>query len=270
MTRAPAVAVLGPRGSYSEQAARKWRPGASLAYQPTPAHVFRAVERGRALVGVVPIENSVAGPVDVTLDLLRESDVSIVAEIALPIRHCLASKGPLKSVRAVASNAMALAQCRRFLERTLPDARAVPVPSTAEAARRASRRPTLAAVASEEAARTYGLRILRRNIQDYRSNATRFIALGRERPAPTRRDKTSLLISLAKDRPGFLHEVLGVFAARRINLTKVESRPTKRKLGEYVFYLDCEGHAGAPPVREALAALRRIAEFRVLGSYPRA
>lgn len=265
-----AVAVLGPRGSYSEQAARKWRPHARLAFQPTPAHVFRAVERGGAAAAVVPVENSVAGPVDVTLDLLRETDVSIVAEIELPIRHCLAAKGPLKSVKAVSSISMALAQCRRFLERTLPDIRTIPAPSTAEAARRASRSPTIAAIASEEAAQVYGLRILKRNIQDYRSNATRFIALGRERPAPTGRDKTSMLISLARDRPGFLHEVLGVFAARRINLTKVESRPTKRKLGEYVFFLDCEGHADAAPVREALAALRRIAEFRVLGSYPRA
>lgn len=267
---ARAVAVLGPKGSYSEQAARKWRPEARLAFQPTPGHVFRAVETGRAGAGVVPIENSVAGPVDVTLDLLRESDVSIVAEIELPIRHCLLSKGSLKSVEAVASNSMALAQCRRFLERTLPDVRVLPAPSTAEAARRAARNPRVAAVASEEAARVYGLRILRRDIQDYRSNATRFIALGRERPAPTGRDKTSLLISLAKDRPGFLYEVLGVFASRRINLTKIESRPTKRRLGEYVFFLDCEGHADARPVREALAALRRIAEFRVLGSYPRA
>lgn len=268
--RKEVVAVLGPRGSYTEQAAQKWKPGARLAYEATPAHVFRAVERKRAAVGVVPIENSVAGPVDVTLDLLRETSISIVAEIELPIRHCLLAKGSLRSVEAVASNSMAIAQCRRFLERTLPDTRAVLVPSTAEAARRASRRPTLAAIASEEAARAYGLRILKRDIQDYRSNATRFVALGREKPAPTGRDKTSLLISLAKDRPGFLHEVLGVFASRRVNLTKVESRPTKRKLGEYVFFLDCEGHAEAAPVKKALAALRRIAEFRVLGTYPRA
>ncbi len=267
---AESVAVLGPKGSYSEQAARRWRPGARLAFQATPAEVFRAVEGGKAAVGVIPIENSVAGPVDVTLDLLRETDSSIVAEIELPIRLCLLGRGPLKSVEAVSSNSMALAQCRRFLERTLPGARTLPAPSTAEAARRASRSPTLAAIASEEAARVYGLRVLKRDIQDYQSNATRFIVIGREPPAPTGRDKTSLLISLARDRPGFLHEVLGVFAERRINLTKVESRPTKRKLGEYVFYIDCEGHADAPPVREALAALRRIAEFRILGSYPRA
>ncbi|MBI4361615.1 MAG: prephenate dehydratase [Euryarchaeota archaeon] len=264
------IAVLGPEGSFSAEAARRWSPRAPLRLCGSIYDAVEAAARGLVPRAIIPLENSVEGSVGEAMDLLREHSLPITAEVPLPVRYCLLSRGPVGGVREVASHPQALGQCRLWLHRHLPGVRLRETSSTAEAARRAARHGGTAAIAGQRAAVLYGLRVLRRDIQDSPENTTRFVVLGGGPPGPTGRDKTSILVTLQRDRPGALHEILGEFARRRINLTRIESRPAKRALGDYVFYIDCEGHREDPRVGAALAGIAGKAALRVLGSYPRA
>ncbi|MHC1580009.1 MAG: prephenate dehydratase [Candidatus Alkanophagales archaeon] len=271
------VAVLGPEGTFSENAARLWLRGASfqLKYYDSISDVFDGVLRGDVDYGVVPIENSLEGSVGETLDLLSKEPVRIVAEVLVPIRICLLARGELSDVKIIMSHPHALAQCREFLRSLRGKVEVRATGSTAHAAKLAEEFKEVAALASEDSASKYNLKVLARDVQD-RNSVTRFVVIARAEgdaevdSEPTGNDKTSIILYL-KDRPGALYEVLGEFAKRKINLTKIESRPSKRALGDYMFHIDCEGHVKDERVREALLRISEKAEMlKILGSYPKA
>ncbi len=275
------VAVFGPRATYTHIAAlHHFGRNVEVIFEPTIADVFLRVEKGEVGVGVVPIENSTEGAVVSTLDSLVESPLTIAAEILLPVRHQLmvhpgtAERDGKPVVKRIASHPQPLAQCRNFLEASYPGIPLATAASTAAAAQEAVRKKGVAAIASELAAEIYGLRIIRRNIEDYAGNTTRFLLLRQEsgpapRPAAKVPYKTSIAFSM-KDRPGALFAMLEPFKRHRINLAKIESRPSKVKTWRYVFFLDMEGHAGEARIRRALGELQEECQFcRVLGSYPR-
>ncbi|HLL85369.1 MAG TPA: prephenate dehydratase [Longimicrobium sp.] len=267
------VAYLGPEGTFTHMAARR-QFGLSARTIPagTIAAVFDEVARGGADFGVVPVENSTEGVVNHTLDTFVESDLKISAEIVLPISHCLLARPGLElaQVERVYSHPQALAQCRKWLSTHLPRAALVEASSTSDAAHRASEDAHGAAVASEAAARVHELDILRQRIEDVTGNVTRFLLIGRQQAEPTGRDKTSVLFS-TRDTPGSLHRVLGGFADRGINMTKIESRPSRRRPWEYVFFVDLDGHQRDPVLAQALELARGDCEtLTVLGSYPKA
>ncbi len=267
------VAFLGPEGTFTHLAARQQFGGSSQALpQGTIAAVFQAVERQRADYGVVPVENATEGAVESTLDAFLDSPVRICAEILLPVDQALLLRPDLDlgSVRRVYSHPQALGQCRRWLETNLPHADRVEAPSTSEAARLAREDAEGAAVASEMAAELFGLKVAETKIQDLAANATRFIVLGPKASEPTGRDRTTLL-AMAQDGPGALLRLLEPLARRGLNLSRIQSRPTRRKLWEYAFFLDVEGHEADPLMAEALTDLRdACASLKVLGSYPQA
>jgi chorismate mutase/prephenate dehydratase len=266
------VAYFGPPGTNTHAAATR-RFGSSMQFVPARsiAEVFDEVERERAAFGVVPVENSTEGAVNVTLDRLIDADVYITGEVTLDITHHLLSRAAdLSEIKVVCSHPQALAQCRAWLSAHLPDVKAEETSSTSAAAERAREDATVAAIASELAARLYEVPVLRPRIEDNPSNSTRFLVIGRQ-PAPaTGRDKTSILFSM-KNEPGVLYSILQPFAARRLNLTKIESRPTKRRPWEYVNFVDFEGHRDTDDVRAVLAEVKERCQFlKVLGSYPAA
>jgi chorismate mutase / prephenate dehydratase len=266
-----AIAYLGPEATFTHQAALK-NFGSSLRFQPcaTIPDVFTAVERGEADHGVVPIENSTEGAVFHSLDMLVETELKIVAQVFLPIEHCLISKEPLEKIKIVFSRDQALGQCREWLRRNLPAAPAEAMDSTAEAVRRARETPGAAAVASRLAAELYGVPIVAAGIQDRADNVTRFLVLGKNVSPPLGqgRDKTSLVFSL-HDQPGALLRALEPFSARGVNLSKIESRPSRQKVWHYYFFIDCLGHWEDAVIQEAVTALRRECPFvKWLGSYP--
>jgi chorismate mutase/prephenate dehydratase len=265
------VAFLGPEGTFTHLAARHQFGGSSQALPQGTIHaVFQAVERARADYGVVPVENATEGAVDSTLDAFLDSPLRICAEILLPVDQALLLRPGLDlgSIRRVYSHPQALGQCRRWLEAHIPQADRIEAPSTSEAARLAREDAEGAAVASELAAELFGLRVAETRIQDLAANATRFLVLGPASAEPTGHDRTTLL-AMAQDGPGALLRLLEPLARRGLNLSRIQSRPTRRKLWEYAFFLDVEGHAEDPLMAEALVEIQSAcASLKVLGSYP--
>lgn len=240
----------------------------------TVSDIFTAVEKGDTDHAVIPIENSTEGSVREALDSFVESDLKIVSQIYLEISHALISTGPLERIERVYSKDQALAQCRHWLQRNLPHARLIDAPSTSRAVQLAKEDPGAAAVAGELAAEHYGVPVIARNIQDKADNTTRFFVLGR-RPSGAvgnGKDVTSLLVSLgdeAASHSGALLRMLMPLAERGINLSKVESRPSKKRPWDYFFFLDVTGHHDDPRMREALSELRKFCPMvKWLGSYP--
>jgi chorismate mutase/prephenate dehydratase len=266
------VAYFGPAGTNTHVAAVR-QFGASAEYVPLRgiADVFTEVERGRAEVGVLPIENSTEGVVNHTLDGLIDSELSICGEVLLEIHHHLLSRASeLSEVKRVVSHPQALGQCRQWLDQHLAGAEVVETASTGAAAEQAVLDPSVAAVASDLAARIYGLPILRERIEDSAHNLTRFVVVGRQAAGRTGRDKTSILFAI-RDEVGTLYRILEPVANARLNLTRIESRPTRRRPWEYVFFVDFEGHRDDPVTQGVLAAVRERCLFvKVLGSYPAA
>jgi len=266
------VAFFGPQGTFTHAAAMKqFGFSAQLVPQKSIPAVFEEVERGRAHYGVVPVENSTEGAVSHTLDMFMESDLQINAEILLEISHFLASRsGRMEDLKKVVSHPQPLAQCRHWLEENLPSMPLVDVGSTALAAQMAAEDETAAAIASEMAASLYGLKILKARIEDSPHNFTRFLVVGKKTPDPSGNDKTSIMFSI-KDQAGILYRMLEPFSKRSINLSKIESRPLKKKAWEYIFFLDLEGHIRDEKICLALEELRGYCQFlKTLGSYPRA
>ena len=269
------IAYLGPEGTYSEQAALEHADQARLIpFASIPAAV-RAVEEGAADQAVVPLENSLEGVVTPTADLLiHHTPLKISKEIVLPIHHCLLVQPGVarRDVRVVYSHPQALAQCRGYLERHLPQAEPLASLSTASAVRemqRSDRRA--AAISSLRAAGLFDATVVDRSIEDVRSNKTRFVVLAASDPPPTGRDKTSICFDFSEDAAGLLHGALDELASRNISMTRVESRPDRRSLGRYIFLIDIEGHREDPLVQGALAGIQaRASMFKVLGAYPRA
>jgi prephenate dehydratase len=273
------LAYFGPTGTYTEEAAIRYgeREGIepSLTAMATITAVYNAVQSGMADEGVVPIENSLEGSVPETLDVLVHSDPPLVIrdEITIPIDHCLLVKPGTQAndVEAVYAHPQALGQCRGFIERCFPKARVEAALSNAAAVEEMMAQNSAAAIAPRRAAEIYGAEVLAQGIQDRTPNLTRFVVLAHADHEPTGDDKTSIALAFDRaDRPGVLVEALKRFAQRDINLSKIESRPSKEKLGTYIFLIDVDGHASEPKIAEAMEETREICSFlRVLGSYPR-
>lgn len=269
-------AYLGPPGTFSHKAAKVWvaknYPGADLVPLRTIPEVLRAIAQNVVDQGILPVENSIEGTVNLTLDGFARYPLFVQGEIILEIEHCLLGKErKIKAFKAVYSHPQALAQCQEFLTQFLPEAELIPVASTAEAARLvAQEKAEAAAIASAFAAACYQLEVIRSGIQAYPNNKTRFWAVASENTTPvTGRDKTSLVFALPENRPGGLYAILREFAQEEIDLTKIESRPTKKELGSYLFYLDCCGHHQEEKLQRVLGRLKaKTAFLRILGSYP--
>ncbi len=268
------VAFLGPEGTFTQQAVFK-QFGHSVRALPLTSieEVFHEVEAGTADFGVVPIENSSEGTVNNTLDMFLTSPLGICGEVELRVHHNLMGQmTALGDVQRVCAHPQALAQCRGWLSENLPGVERVPVSSNAEGARRARDEEGTAAIAPMAAAELYALNVLVPEIEDRADNTTRFLVLGRKPFPPSGQDKTTLLVSGAHtDAPGALFRLLEPLAKHAISMTRIESRPSRRRKWDYVFFIDVEGHAASEPLATALGQLKGQASLcRVLGSYPRA
>ena len=263
------IAYLGPEATFTHQAAIQ-RFGSSLHYVPhkTIADVFQEVSKLRADYGVVPVENSTEGVVTHTLDMFVESDLKIVAQIVMPVRQCLMGNVRREQIRTLFVHPQSLAQCREWIQRELPRVEIIETSSNARSAEMAAKTPQSAAIAGTLAAERYKLRILEYDVQDNVVNVTRFLVLGRKCGPPTGKDRTSIMFSV-RDEVGALHRALTPFRQYRINMTKIESRPSKRKAWEYFFFVDCDGHLQDRKVARAIEQLELQCSFvKVLGSYP--
>jgi chorismate mutase/prephenate dehydratase len=266
------IAFLGPEGTFSQQAVLKHF-GHSVRALPltTIREVFEEVQVSHADFGVVPVENSTEGTVNNTLDMFISSPLKICGEIELRIhQHLLGQMHALENIRRICSHQQSLAQCRRWLDEHLPGIERIPVGSNAEAARRARDEDGTAAIAGQAAAEVYGLNVLFPDIEDTEDNTTRFLVIGRKLFAASGSDKTTLLLSAGDTQsPGTLHRLLEPLARNNISMTRIESRPSRRRKWDYLFFIDVVGHADEPPLKHALDDLKKQSSlFRVLGSYP--
>ena len=266
------VAYLGPEGTFSHAAAAA-KFGSSVLFldRPSIRSIFEEVEAGRAHYGVVPVENSTEGVINITFDLfIVEFGLQISGELLLPIHHHLvAVTKDLKKIKKLYSHEQALAQCRQWIEQKLPQVKVISAPSTAQAALLAKKDKQAAAISSAFAAEKYKLKILHSNIEDVSQNFTRFWVIGQYAPQPSGHDKTSIMF-VAKDEVGILAKVLQVFAEANINLTKIESRPSRQEAWEYVFFIDLDGHRKDSKVAAALEKMESLChQLKILGSYPK-
>ncbi len=268
------IAFLGPEGTFTQQAVFKHFGHSVRALAlGTINEVFQEVQAGHADFGVVPIENSTEGTVNNTLDMFLNSPLKICGEIELRIQqHLMGQMQDLRKVARICSHQQSLAQCRSWLDENLPGIERIPVSSNAEGARRARDEKGTAAIAGQAAAEVYGLQVIVANIEDQADNTTRFFVIGRKLFNPSGTDRTTLLFSAGDtDSPGALHRLLEPFARRKISLTRIESRPSRRRKWDYVFFIDADGHADVEPLKSALEDLKAQASLiRVLGSYPKA
>jgi prephenate dehydratase len=270
------IGYLGPPGTFAEEAllsVLKFDERALISY-PTVPDIIQAVEKGEVPRGIVPIENSIEGSINVTLDVMAfESNVLIEKEIVVPVRHNLIAHNGVKisDIKGIVSQPHATAQCRLYLASNFPDIPIIAANSTAEAVKRVAEGDrSYAAIGTSLAAKLYGLSVLAADIEDYKDNQTRFVIVGKGKAPRTGHDKTSIICMIHEDRPGSLLQILQEFAYRYINLTKIESRPAKKALGEYIFFIDMEGHIDDPIVADAINCLKcKIKDVKFLGSYPR-
>jgi len=267
------VAYLGPAGTFTHTAAdRHFGEGAHKRSLAAIDDVFAEVEAGRARYGVVPVENSTEGAVNITQDCLMDTSLNIIAEVVIPIEHnfLLRRDANPDGIRRIVSHRQSLAQCRHWLKAHWPALAVFEVASNAEAARMASEDPTIAAIAGERAAHLYDLQIVARRIQDQSNNCTRFLVLAREKAPRTGFDRTSILV-YTENKPGALFRVLEPFNTFQVSLTKIETRPARDSVWAYVFFIDFEGHAEDPDVGRVLGQLKdRTVSVKNLGSYPMA
>jgi chorismate mutase/prephenate dehydratase len=263
------VAYLGPQATFTHLAALQ-RFGSQVEYSAcnSIADIFSAVEKDQANYGVVPVENSVEGAVSHTLDMFIDSDLKVCSQIVLDVAHNLLARCPKDKIRRLYSNPQVFGQCRIWLQQNLPQVEQVEISSTSRAALVASREKYSAAIASSLAAKIYGLKVVASDIEDSPHNITRFLVIGKSAAAPTKNDRTSIVFSI-KDKVGALYEMLLPFKKNGINLTKIESRPSKKKAWDYYFFVDLVGHADNPQVEKALGELEAKCRFlKILGSYP--
>jgi chorismate mutase/prephenate dehydratase len=265
---------LGPEGTFTQAAVIKHFGSSVRALSLASIdEVFREVEGGVADFGVVPVENSSEGTVNHTLDMFLTSGLKICGEIELRIHHSLMGRlVQMADIKRICAHPQTLAQCRGWLDEQLHDVERVPVSSNAEGARRARDERGTAAIAGRAAAEIYGLTVLADEIEDRPDNTTRFLVVGRKLFKSSGADRTTLLVSTSDtDDAGALFRLLEPLAEHRVNMTRIESRPSRKRKWDYVFFIDIEGHVGDPAVAQALAALQKRASlFKVLGSYPRA
>jgi chorismate mutase / prephenate dehydratase len=264
------IAFFGPEATYTHQAAiRKF--GASLEYEAlkTIGDVFDEVSKGRADYGVVPVENSTEGVVTHTLDMFVDSELKIVAQIVMKIQHCLLGSGERAAIQKIYTHPQPMGQCRLWLQTHMPHAEIIETSSTTRAAELAAKETDAAAIAGALAANHYGLNIMESDIQDNAANATRFLVLGKQSSQATGEDRTSIMVSIDHS-IGALHRAIAPFQSLELNMTKIESRPSKRKAWEYFFFIDFDGHHAEAKVQQAIALLERECNsVKVLGSYPK-
>lgn len=265
------IATLGPQGTFSHEAAINYGGKSKISFHNTIRDVFTAVAGNKADFGIVPVENSIAGSVGQTLDLLMEFRLKIKAEAILPISHNLAGFGKISDINVLYLHPQTYEQCELFIKKNIPKAEIIQTSSNGKSAEIAakSKDRAKASIIPKIAADIYRLKILKSDVQDSRFNVTRFFVIGKGDSKKTGYDRTSIAIYPQADRPGLLYEMLGEFANRKINLTKIESRPSKGKLGDYIFYIDLEGHKSEKHVADALKNIERSFFVSVLGSYPR-
>ncbi len=263
------IAYLGPQATFTHLAALK-RFGSQVEYLPcnSISDCFLEVEKGNAAYGVIPIENSIEGVVTHTLDMFMDSDLKICAQVILDVAHNLLANYAQDKIKRIYSNPQVFGQCRIWLQNNLPLAEQIEVSSTTRAAQVASKEKFSACIASLLAAKVYKLKVVASDIEDSPHNITRFMVIGKTDAGSTGYDRTSIMFSI-KDRVGALHEMLIPFKKYKINLTRIESRPSKRKAWDYYFFVDLEGHQGLANVKKALSELEGKCNFlKVLGSYP--
>ena len=279
------IAVLGPEGTFSHQAAKNiygldsglGQNDDNIVFYKTIHDVFDAVERSECGKGVVPIENSLGGSVGFTLDALLEYDLKIEAEGIIPVAHFLLGARDTKKsdIRYLYAHTQAYSQCEKYIRKNLPNAKIMETTSNGESARLASAKgrtlgkQEYAAIAPEIAAEIYNLDILDKSIQDSQYNVTKFVVISKSGTKPSGHDKTSITVYPQVDRPGLLHEILGYFKNENLNLSRVESRPSKGKLGDYIFYIDFDGHISEQSVQKVIKDLEKVAFVKILGSYRR-
>jgi chorismate mutase / prephenate dehydratase len=264
------VGFLGPEGTFSEQAVRKhFGHGAYGLPLGSIEEVFQEVAAGHADFGVVPVENSGQGMIQVTLDMFLTSEARICGEIELRVHQCLLSQsGRLEDIRRIYAHAQSLQQCKTWLRINLPQAECAAVSSNAEAARLARHGDDVAAIAGETAGKVYGLKVVADGIEDRADNTTRFLVIGRSLFPPSGNDRTSLLVTV-NDKPGALYDVLNPFAKHHVSMNRIESRPAHTGKWQYAFFIDVSGHINEGPLQAALADMGPVAtQVRVLGSYP--
>ncbi|MDR3071789.1 MAG: prephenate dehydratase [Endomicrobium sp.] len=263
------VAFLGPWASFTHQAAIR-NFGSSVCFVPvaTAQEVITEIESGRVSFGVVPVENSNEGSVNIVLDTFVETELKICAEVSLKIEQCFLVKESKSKIVRIYSHPHALAQCNNWVTKNYPDVELISVCSTAEAAKKIAKEGFAAAIASEAAAKMYNLRVLQKGIQDNVENFTRFFVIGKSLAKPSGGDKTSLIF-MVKNKVGALHNILGIFSKHNVDLTKIESRPTKKKAWEYVFFIDFKGHVNDKSIMKMVKILKQNCVFmKILGSYP--
>lgn len=273
------IGYLGPRGSFTHQALLAYLSKANITVGPfeatTISQVIDAVNSGKIKYGVVPVENSIEGAVGETLDqLIRTSQKVIINhEIIIPIEHCLITKSQnLNEIKKVIAHSQALSQCQNYLKRFLPNVELEPTTSNSIGVKRVSelQNGNVAAIGPKQAAEIYKVPVYEAGINDEKENFTRFVLIGTDTPKPTGFDKTTIAFGVPYDRPGTLVSVLNSFAKEKINLTRIESRPSKKALGEYIFFIDLEGHRNDPALKKALSEIvSDFSFYRWLGSYPR-
>ncbi len=264
------IATLGPEGTFSHEAVREYDDKATILFTDTIREIFELISKNKASLGFVPVENSISGTVNQTLDYLNDFRVKIKAERILPISHYLAGFGKANQIKALYVHSQTYEQCEIFIRKNLPKAEIIQTLSNGKSAEvvAKSQDKRIASIVPKIAVKIYKLKVLKK-IQDSKINVTRFFIIAKSYGKKTGHDKTSIAIFPQNDRPGLLHNMLGEFAKRNINLTKIESRPSKNRLGEYIFYIDFEGHKSDKNVVETLKKIGQIAAVKVLGSYPR-
>lgn len=265
------IATLGPEGTFSHEAGLRYHNKAEILFNDTIRDVFESVAGGNAVLGVVPVENSVGGTVGQTLDCLMEFGIRIIWEIVLPIRHNLAGFGDIEDIRALYIHPQTYEQCELFVKKNLPKTEIIETSSNGKSAEivAKSNAKTSDLIIPKTAADIYNLRILKKHVQDSKFNVTRFFVIGHSGGKKTGHDRTSIAVYPQINKPGLLYSMLGEFAKRNINLTKIESRPSKGKLGDYIFYIDIRGHESEKRINESLKMIKNSFFVAVLGSYPR-
>jgi len=265
------IATLGPQGTFSHEAVLRINPRAEIVFKDTVWDVFQSVNSAEVDEGVVPLENSVSGTIGLTLDALMEFELNIIKEIVIPINHHLVGYGGAKDIKALYVHPATYEQCEKFIRKNLGKVKIIQTNSNAASAKIISEKKdrTKVAIVPKEAIDIYKLKIIKADIQDNKFNVTRFIVLSKKEGKKTGRDRTSIAIYPQIDKPGLLYGLLGVFSKRNINLTKIESRPSKGKLGDYIFYMDLQGYKEDDSVKEAFKEIERSFFLKILGSYPR-
>jgi prephenate dehydratase len=265
------IATLGPEGTFSHEAVLRYNKNAEIIFKDTIWDVFDAVKKKEVDKGIVPVENSVSGSVGLTLDALMDFNIEICKEIILPVRHNLVGNSKISDIKYLYTHPQTFAQCERFIREKLPGVEIKPTASNARSAEELSKNKgkEYGAIVSNLAMKKYKLKYVSKDIQNNRFNVTRFVVLNSVSTGSTSSDRTSIAIYPHMDKPGLLYSLVGEFAKRNINLTKIESRPSKGRLGDYIFFIDMQGHKEDKEIKNAFKAIEKNFFLKILGSYPR-